>query len=134
MLNITHNTIDSILLHRKTDKVYFNFKIDLNSWHQQKNLQKLWQTTSQQRDKAIPIYRRQIDITTYQLLFFLSDTSLCLFSDDMRLSCQGRWSKQKSKSITHKYICFMWCGNKICMTEWLYLGSILQRLKKFQHS
>ena len=29
------------------------------------------------------IYRRQIDITTYQLLFFLSDTSLCLFGDDM---------------------------------------------------
>ena len=28
-------------------------------------------------------YRRQIDITTYQLLFFLSDTSLCLFGDDM---------------------------------------------------
>ena len=28
-------------------------------------------------------YRRQIDITTYQLLFFLSDTSLCLFSDGM---------------------------------------------------
>ena len=28
-------------------------------------------------------YRRQIDITTYQLLFFLSDTSLCLFGDDI---------------------------------------------------
>ena len=26
--------------------------------------------------------RRQIDITTYQLLFFLSDTSLCLFGDE----------------------------------------------------
>ena len=31
-----------------------------------------------------PINRRQIDITTYQLLFFLSDTSLCLFGDEMR--------------------------------------------------
>ena len=29
------------------------------------------------------INRRQIDITTYQLLFFLSDTSLCLFGDEM---------------------------------------------------
>ena len=28
-------------------------------------------------------FRRQIDITTYQLLFFLSDTSLCLFGDDL---------------------------------------------------
>ena len=28
-------------------------------------------------------YRRQIDIMTYQLLFFLSDTLLCLFGDDM---------------------------------------------------
>ena len=27
--------------------------------------------------------RRQIDITTYQLLFFLSDTSLCLFGDEL---------------------------------------------------
>ena len=29
------------------------------------------------------IFRRQIDITTYQLLYFLSDTSLCLFGDDL---------------------------------------------------
>ena len=35
---------------------------------------------------ATLLYRRQIDITTYQLLFFLSDTSLCLFGDDMLLS------------------------------------------------
>ena len=27
--------------------------------------------------------RRQIDIMTYQLLFFLPDTSLCLFDDEM---------------------------------------------------
>ena len=29
------------------------------------------------------IIRRQIDIMTYQLLFFLSDTSLCLFGDEL---------------------------------------------------
>ena len=28
-------------------------------------------------------FRRQIDIVTYKLLYFLSDTSLCLFVDDL---------------------------------------------------
>ena len=34
-------------------------------------------------------YRRQIDIVMYQLLFFLSDTSLCLFGDDMQTCFQA---------------------------------------------
>ena len=33
--------------------------------------------------------RRQIDITTYQLLFFLSDALLCLFGDEFKLVWHG---------------------------------------------
>ena len=31
------------------------------------------------------LIRWQIDIVTYQLLFFLSDTSLCLFGDELQI-------------------------------------------------
>ena len=44
-------------------------------------------------------FRRQIDITTYQLLFFLSDTSLCLFGDDFKmLEAKGKIPRFSSEN------------------------------------
>ena len=37
---------------------------------------------SQRKYKEENTIRRKIDIETYQFLFFLSDTSLCLFGDE----------------------------------------------------
>ena len=57
--------------------------------------------------------RRQIDVTTYQLLFFLFDTLLCLFGDELYKSNQCsclRWNSYAywtSHILTHQFHPFL---------------------------
>ena len=100
-----------ILLSPKV-KVSCNYKISVVKW--------LFIKTC--REDLVQTIRRQVDIVTYKLLYFLPDTSLCLFADEFIMKTMTFPAPSDLKNC--QAALFLQCKLWVCPT-WKHVNSIL---------